>query len=212
MAQSFYDGDWNTPSPDGAVVISLPLQNKGDTRARMVTQAMKVKAAKYRSPVLGSQFPQDFSPDLPRKSSLKLTAHLSPALEGPILYYESQWCDVPEDRIDVEIFVYVYQFIRSFTFGSVTLTKMGEVTKTVSSLVRVRYVHTANPAEIEVKRAQKYIRSNSGRILSVGNTYESVIRGYRLAEDTSFDRWNGNIWEVRERYVKSLETATEALL
>lgn len=195
-----YDGDFNGATPHGPPTIIFPLQSKGDTTTRMVRQPFYIPSARYRGPVLDSAWPY---PDVIPARSMKLVEHTEPTIAaGPIAIYDAVWSDFPQQRVDAEPFVYTYQYIKIQAGTGRKL--LGEVTITVPSQIYVTYVHTRNPIEITIKRAQKYIRYPDDAVLSFGNKY-SKKGGWRLAEDTNYSRWYGNFWEIRERYVPDLQ-------
>lgn len=209
MANEWVDGEWSTAQVDGEYPrLSFPLQAVGDTSTKMVKQAFIQKAANYRGFSIGSSYP--FRNLLSFAKELMLVEHTPPTIAGgEYVRFEATWVTLPRTRYDAEDYPYTYQFTRTVD----SELQLGEVTQIVNSSVKVTYLKTDNPITIEVRRPLKYVRF-PGSILATGGNGRSqnwtLSNGFILAEATSIERWMGNIFEIRERFVPP-QTLGEAL-
>lgn len=206
MATTFTDGDWQTAERDGPPIVTYPLQNMGDTRARMVKQRFTQDARYYPrdGPRLGAGFPYDDV--IPNHNSLRQVFHEDPIYLGAtMIEFTAVWCDVPKDRVDTQTITFNYQFPYEDEDG---IASLAEIAVGVSALVQVRYRHTANPAQIKIKQPFRYVRANRG-IYNLGSRSTDGNDNI-LAEATQVNRWYGNIREIREMYVPPRTLGTQA--
>lgn len=198
MATTFTDGDWTSAEAEGPPIVSFPLQAQGDTYARMVSRRYTQDARYYSGPSMGSRYPFN---DIPNRRSLRMTSHADPEYLGATMVaFTVVWHDVPQNRIDMEGTTFNYQFPYQDGDGLPTIAEIGI---RVTARVRISYIHTSNPAKIEIRQPYRFVRFGNG-IVNFG--LESTDGdGYILAEPTDVRRWNGDIWEVREMYVPKRE-------
>lgn len=203
-ADSYYDGDFTAPVAVSPVSVSYPLQPRGDYRTRVVTQRFWVLARSYQGPTLGAIFYDKTQVSMHRQ--LKMVGHSTPTpIDGGLVEFEAMWAECPGKRIESQVVTYTYQFTRE----SDGETQLGEVTKSVSSILVTSYIETSNPATILTRSALRYTRFPSAILAQGGNSRSSHWtltnrEDYILASDTTFDRWLGNFYWVEERFVPNL--------
>lgn len=112
-----------------------------------------------------------------------------------ILQWDRLFAEIPQSRVEFEDWVHSYQTIED---GS-----LGEIALPVKSRVVVDYFHTTRPERIESLYAYKVL-SIAGALYSTG-TAVSPGATEMLGENSMLERWRGNIYERRARYVPVLE-------
>lgn len=129
----------------------------------------------------------------------------SKTIGGGVVEFRREYALVPDTRSEHESFVYSYQIILVGGQGGIT-----EMPTTTQSRLQLDYFHTSDPSSIDLPKA--------GRAFQLQNTIymlhgfcDTVLHGTTgqeiLAQDATYKRWKGNIYERQQRFVEWISIA-----
>lgn len=212
------DGDFTTASAVGKPRISFPIA--GDVTAQIITQSFMQLFANFTPTALGTVHPDIATAFLVSEAELQ-------DMGGGVARWDRIYSTIPATRDEYESYSYTFPGFVYFD-GGITgdgrqpqtnhvpsriayeyflIAASGQPYTTVSDMIAAeavdgqRYVFTAYPNTdteylVDSTTYPGFLATTPSR-----PTYEALIGTEIVAENSTYRRWMGNIWEVTTRYV-----------
>lgn len=171
------DGDFSIASQTGPIIKSLDQRKRSIIYRQPMIQEIATWVAAERSIVGpdGGFLVEESAPE-----------HVG----GGLCKWDRVFAEVPSSRDEFEPYVHAYQFVIDGAIAEMALP--------VKSTVAYSYERTTSPEDITILRAYR-LAILGGIIYATGDAPtpgEPII-----ATDTQVERWMGDIFEIRTRYV-----------